>query len=397
MKTLLLPGLHRLGIAAIEHASAIYAGISGARARFPDPTEGEFNAGRGRLTVSNRWRFLHLQGSPHECGVQQGTLLGALIRTATSEYLSAMRLFRGMSRRTLIKRGRRLERYVPGAYREEMHGIAQGAGMSYDDILLAHTFLEAVQATACSCYAAYGAATRGGRLVFGRNLDFLSLGIAHRCQVIAFHKPDNGIPFLSITWPGWCGVLTAVNMEGLCVGPLNVARLATGLVGQPYVILFRRIAQEARTCEEALALLRSTPRTFSNNVLLTQTQPVRRALVAEYTAADMAVREPREGDDFIAATNHFRKLGRKVEWQDDKGFRRYPTLVRTLRDYRGRIDLNTDVLAAPRVALPNNLHAFVAAPEERKFRLSLGRIPAANGPYRTFAYDETGIKLPHTA
>jgi hypothetical protein len=67
--------------------------------------------------------------------------------------------------------------------------------------------------------------------------------------------------------------------------------------------------------------------------------------------------------------------------------------VGRLRERPGAIGLRTDILADPRIHLPNSLHALVAAPERRMFRLAMGRMPAAAGPYRTFEYDERGIKF----
>jgi glycine cleavage system pyridoxal-binding protein P len=153
------------------------------------------------------------------------------------------------------------------------------------------------------------------------------------------------------------------------------------------------MAQEAATCDEAVALLRATRRTYSNNVLLAQTSPVRRAVVAEYTADEVVVREAKPGDDFIAATNHFRKLGRPAGWPNRPGAGRYDSLVDRLRERPGAVGLRTDILADPKIHLPNSLHALIAAPERRMFRLAMGRMPAAAGPYRAFTYDESGIRL----
>ena len=297
----------------MESAFALTAGITCARSQFPTPADGDWAEGRGRLAVRGGWRFLHLEGSPREMGLQHGRLLRPVVQRLFEEYIRMIRLFRALSRAELLRRGRRLEPHIPAPYLEEMRGLADGAAMAYDDILIAHTFLESVQAVQCSCFAAHGAATRGGELIFGRNLDFVSMGIAQRCGLVIFCKPDRGIPFLSIAWPGWCGAITAVNLAGLCIGPLNVHRVSANLEGTPYVISFRQMAQEAATCDEAVALLRATRRTYSNNILLAQMAPARRAVVAEYTADEVVVREADPGDDFIAATNHFRKLGRPAE------------------------------------------------------------------------------------
>jgi hypothetical protein len=392
---------HRLQIGAMESAFALTAGITCARSQFPTPADGDWAEGRGRLAVRGGWRFLHLEGSPREMGLQHGRLLRPVVQRIFEEYIGMIRWFRALSRAELLRRGRRLEPHIPAAYLDEMRGLADGAAMAYDDILIAHTFLESVQAVQCSCFAAYEAATRGdpeqrrtgGELIFGRNLDFVSMGIAQRCGLIIFCKPDRGIPFLSIAWPGWCGAITAVNLAGLCIGPLNVHRISANLEGTPYVISFRQMAQEAATCDEAVALLRATRRTYSNNILLAQTAPARRAVVAEYTADEVAVREARPGDDFIAATNHFRKLGRPAELPDPRGSGRYARLMARLRERPGAIGLRTDILADPRIHLPNSLQALIAAPERRTFRLAMGRMPAAAGPYRTLSYDEYGIRL----
>jgi hypothetical protein len=399
---------HRLVIGAMESAFALTAGITCARSQFPTPADGDWAEGRGRLAVRGGWRFLHLEGSPREMGLQHGRLLRPVVQRVFEEYTRMIRIFRALSRSELLRRGRRLEPHIPAPYLEEMHGLADGAAMAYEDILIAHTFLESVQAVQCSCFAAYGAATRGGpatvaqgrpeyhrmggELIFGRNLDFVSMGVAQRCGLIIFCKPDGGIPFLSIAWPGWCGAVTAVNLAGLCIGPLNVHRVSANLEGTPYVISFRRMAQEAATCDEAVALLRATRRTYSNNILLAQTAPARRAVVAEYTADEVVVREANPGDDFIAATNHFRKLGRPAEPPRRSGRGRYTLLVARLRRSHGAIGLRTDILADPRIHLPNSLHTLVAAPERRTFRLAMGRMPAAEGPYRTLSYDEYGIR-----
>jgi len=392
---------HRLVIGAMESAFALTAGLTCARSQFPTPADGDWTEGRGRLAVRGGWRFLHIEGSPREMGLQHGRLLRPVVQRVFEEYIRMIRLFRALSRAELLRRGRRLEPHMPAPYLEEMRGLADGAAMTYDDILIAHTFLESVQAVQCSCFAAHGAATRvrpehdrtGGELIFGRNLDFVSMGIAQRCGLIIFCKPDGGIPFVSIAWPGWCGAITAVNLAGLCIGPLNVKRISANLEGMPYVISFRQMAQEAATCDEAVALLRATRRTYSNNILLAQTAPARRSVVAEYTADEVVVREAAPGDDFIAATNHFRKLGRPAELQAPRGSGRYATLMARLRERPGTIGLRTNILADPRIHLPNSLQALIAAPERRTFRLAMGQMPAAEGPYRTLSYDENGIQL----
>lgn len=383
----------RFAMRSLEYAFAMYAGITGARARFPAPPDGDRTEGKGRLMTRGGWRFVHVAGEPYEMGFQHGRLLAPLIGNLLHEYLRGMRFFRGLSRRRLIALGLRLAPAIPPHLVAEMRGIADGAGAPYEDVLISHTLLESVQSVHCSCYAAYDSASANGEMIFGRNLEFFSMGIAHRAQILIFRKPANGIPFVSLAWPGWCGTLTAVNLEGLCLGLLNVNKFHRMPRGQPYVITCRRIVEEAATCKEAMALLADTPRAYSNNILITQTRPRRHAVVAEYSPDALLARAPRPGNDFIVATNHFRKLGRDTEWPEHRGYVRYPALFDLVQRHRGRVTLETDIFGDRRVHLPNSMHCLIAAPERKELRIALGRIPAAQGPYRRVRYDRNGFIL----
>ena len=370
-----------------EVLCALYAGVTGARSRFPVPPDGEWSYGDGLLRVRDGWRYLFLHGAPYEMGRQHGELLRPVIQNLLDVYMRAIRLFRGLSRDVLLQRARRHLPFVTDELRAEMRGIADGAGLRFEDILIGHTFLESVQCIACACYAAWGSATHNGEMIFARNLEFFSMGVAHRCQVLMQCRPERGIPFLSLAWPGWCGSLTSVNAAGLCLGLLNVNRPATMNEGEPYPLLFRRLTQYAGDCDEAAALLRDARRTYSNNILAAQGRPPRRAVVLEHDADRVVVREPKDSRQIIFATNHFRRLGRKQEWPEGKGFARYPAMHRQLTHRAGHIALETDILSDRRIHLPNSLHCLIAAPERRLVRVSHGRIPAATGPWRTLRYD----------
>ena len=118
---------HRLVIGAMESAFALTAGITCARSQFPTPADGDWTEGRGRLAVRGGWRFLHLEGSPREMGLQHGRLLRPVIQRVFEEYIGMIRLFRALSRAELLRRGRRLEPHIPAPYLEEMRGLADGA------------------------------------------------------------------------------------------------------------------------------------------------------------------------------------------------------------------------------------------------------------------------------
>lgn len=85
-------------------------------------------------------RLVCLQGDPYEMGLQQGTLLREPLRALVREYLyERIVLERGTVHAWLLTYTRFLEREVPGDLRREMQGIAEGAGLSYQDVLLLNT------------------------------------------------------------------------------------------------------------------------------------------------------------------------------------------------------------------------------------------------------------------
>lgn len=392
-----LPNIVSLTLRTVEYASAMYAGITGIRAKFAHAPAGRWSEGKGTLTVYRGRRFLHLEGSPREMGLQHGRLLKPLVRDLIGIYITAIRRFRRLNRNQLLAKARLLEPFITPDLAEEMRGIAEGAEVTYDDILIGHTFLESLQSIACSSYAAWDTATADGKLLFGRNLEFFSMGVAHLAHVVIFQKPDHGIPFVSVAWPGWCGTLTAANLHGLSLGLMNVNRFTREPPGEPYALMFRRLVQNCATCDEAADLIRATSRTYSNNILIAQTAPARNAVVVEYTHDNLAVRRPRPDNHFILATNHFRKLARETELAEVRGYMRYPALYQLLKRHTRRLTLCTDLFGHPAVHFPDSMHCFIIAPEQRAFRVAFGTLPSTDAPYHTLTYDHNGIHLPALA
>ena len=86
---------------------------------------------------------------------------------------------------------RRTSPFIPQRYKEEMRGVADGAGLPLKDIQFANIFPALFH---CSGFAVFGEATKGGRLLHGRILDYLSkLGLQdHAVTIIA--KPNGAGP-----------------------------------------------------------------------------------------------------------------------------------------------------------------------------------------------------------
>lgn len=109
------------------------------------------------------WRVVELHGSPYERGLQHGQALRSDIRAFYTELLTSSLLpylnreqpgiaaflpsyaqspYDGaqFSTQLLLDSALRMQRSIPREYQEEMQGVADGSGMTYDQILILNTF-----------------------------------------------------------------------------------------------------------------------------------------------------------------------------------------------------------------------------------------------------------------
>ena len=144
--------------------------------------------------------------------------------------------------------------------------------------------------------------------LFGRNLDFLTLGMLTKYSLVTVRRPKGKHAFVSIGFPGMFGVLTGMNDAGLSVAVHEVYASRDGATvfkpntkGEPYTFCFRRILEECSTVAEAEKLVRAAKRTTL--VSLSVCDPKNDA-VLEITPKSVAVRRSSHG--ILACTNHFR-------------------------------------------------------------------------------------------
>ena len=124
------------------------------------------------------YRVLHVKGEPYEMGYQQGALLRDDIRENVRflfdvkakelkvelgglKLLDPKRVIRGIASRQ--------RKFVPERFFDEMRGIADGAGLDVQDIIIANFIPELFH---CSGFALSGSATKDGTLYHGRILDY---------------------------------------------------------------------------------------------------------------------------------------------------------------------------------------------------------------------------------
>jgi isopenicillin-N N-acyltransferase like protein len=193
---------------------------------------------------------LHLKGSPEQMGRQQGALLGHQIR----DLLNGLPKFSDADADEVWEQQ---TDYIPQRFLDEMRALADSSGIDYDSIRRMNTIPELFH---CSGFSVFGKATKNGQLYHGRILDYgTDLGL-QKNAVVVIAEPAGYIPFVSVTYAGFLGSVTGMNMQQVSFGELG-GKSAGRYMGTPMAFLLRRGLEEAATLEEAKDLFSNSPRT----------------------------------------------------------------------------------------------------------------------------------------
>jgi len=219
---------------------------------------------------------------------------------------------------------RDLPNYVTDAEKLEVLGLAEGSIDHHpDDVPLyhrilnyhavhdiSHMFIDSPlvsrgEIVGCTGFAAWGKASFTGDIMVGRNFDFEAGPVFDEDKAILYVWPDNGIAYVHVAWAGMAGAVTGMNAEGLYIH-LNAGRTTDtgfGRIGTPVSMLVRRVLEQARTIEEAHAIIRDA-QVFVSDSYLVASRTDGRAVVIEKSPTHCAMREAaREG--LVLQTNHF--------------------------------------------------------------------------------------------
>ncbi len=191
---------------------------------------------------------------------------------------------------------------VPGEFLEEMRGISdacreEGFDVTFQDVLtlnLGFDVLESIfvgfAAIFCNEFAVSGNATKGGRTFHGRDFMFPTGGDVFSDEALLIvHKPESGYPLIASAAPGFVGVPTALNSQGVSCGMDMVASVLARpiITGEGTLLLCRKAVQYGGTLEEALALIRDSDRAVPWLYLIAEGKSGR-GVVLETTAKSIA-------------------------------------------------------------------------------------------------------------
>lgn len=346
----------------------------------------------GDLRRLNGYLVLHVAGTPQQMGEQHGRLLKAEVRRMVEDLIVRGEGGReSYSYRRLLEGSRVMERFLLPEFREELHALAEAAEVDYDELVAAQLFGDVWGAQFCTSFAVFGPATRTGECIVGRNMDYWDNGVSQYAAVLIHFTPDRGRPFFTVSWAGIINGWTAMNDHGLCVSNnIGYGAKSESLEGLSTCFMLRKVVQFARTVEEGVQIIEAGPRAVGTNMLVAGGHPPNAAVV-EYDHAEAVARWAQDG--YVMADNSFRRL--YLEEPDDEEFSsysRYGTLLRLIREHYGHIDETMNFAAAPGVPITSiNLHSALLFPCRGRFRVSMGKVPACEQPYRRFRMTAQGI------
>jgi hypothetical protein len=271
--------------------------------------EGKFE--KGELRYIDDLPVLIVEGTPEEIGRQKAALTGDVI-PKIEEYPKKLLQFTkddAGREKKLRATAMALAPNIPADHRAEIRAFAKQAGLEdqWEIGVIGNVMVDIYRGGfACSSILvdAEHSTTKGP--LFGRNLDFYTLGLIDDYNLVTVHRPTGKHAFAMIGFPGLFGCVSGMNDAGLAVAVHEVwmTRDKASMCnpeGVPYTFCFRRILEECSTVAEAEKLARETPRTTLLNLAVCDRKS---AAVFEMTPKSFEVREGDNG--LLLCTNHFR-------------------------------------------------------------------------------------------
>ncbi len=279
----------------------------------------------------NLWE-LHVEGDPLQRGLVEGALTDSLLKKQERVFFSKINdLVPSKSKQKLLRKflawyNRKLYLNVTNEYQAEIFGISRYTSHDFDAIAPqylrslylhgAHDIGHALQDLAlvgCSSFAAWGEKSEDGSLILGRNFDFYAGDDFAKDKVVAFIKPDQGYPFMMLTWAGMIGAVSGMNNEGLTV-TINAGKSKIPLIAKtPISILTREILQYASTIEEAITIAKKRKVFVSESIMIGSAKD-KKVVLIEVSPKHFGVFEVPNENNQLLCSNHFQS----AELKDDK-------------------------------------------------------------------------------
>lgn len=278
---------------------------------------------------------LYIQGNPLQLGYNNGALTQDLMQKQEEIFFSKVEGFVPSKFKQKLLRGflkwynRKMYLNVREDYQAELYGLSRYSSEKYNFIAPqylrslylhgAHDIGHALQDLAmvgCTSLAVWNENTEDGDLLIGRNFDFYVGDDFSKNKVVEFVKPEQGIPYMSVSWPGMIGVVSGMNKEGITV-TINAGKSKIPLTAKtPISLVTREILQYAATIDEAIAIAEKR-KVFVSESILVGSANDKNAVIIEVSPTNFGVYRVQNLSQ-VFCTNHFQSEAYKNDQRNQK-------------------------------------------------------------------------------
>lgn len=325
----------------------------------------QVKSGKAQLRHISSVKVLTLAGSPEQRGRDQGTLLRKEIQKLVKEYLHGFVVKRLGGREMVMVVARAAEMTIPAEVKTEMKALAAAASVTYEDILMLNTHVDAM-AVGCSTAVVLRGASAEGKLTMARNLDWPAPPGLKNLAVLVVTRPEKGKPFANYTYPGFLGVLTGLNSSGVAVA-MNVSPSSDNArTCVPTPIVLRSALLEASSASDLLQRVAKAQR--CSGFLITAADTKNDAAVVEISASQLARRGPVKG--ILMSTNHYltKPMKKLQEGRVPDSKKRFRALRKGIKKGISILDLGV-LMSGPPIFNKTTLMSLLVSPEELKMWL----------------------------
>ena len=288
---------------------------------------------------------LYIKGNPLQLGYNNGALTQNLMQKQEEIFFSKVETFVPSKFKQNLLSGflkwynRKMYLNVREDFQAELYGLSQYSSDKYDFIAPkfrrsmylhgAHDIGHAMQdlmVVGCTSLAVWNENTEDGELLIGRNFDFSVGEDFAKNKLIEFVEPENGIPYMSVSWPGMIGVVSGMNKEGVTV-TINAGKSKIPLTAKtPISLVTREILQYAKNIDEAIAIAKKR-KVFVSESILVGSANDHKAVIIEVSPKNFGVYDVVNSSK-VFCTNHFQSDA----YKDDKKNQKH--IVESHSEYR---------------------------------------------------------------
>ncbi len=328
-------------------------------------------------------RQLWVKGSPEQIGQQIGSSCGPALKLMLPVVLEQIQLQTKLSKEAVYAIAQKLATQIDARDIAEMQALAKAADMDYEDVLLVNVYYSLnPYSKYCRQIAVWGPAQTEGAMLHGRNLDWPDFRgmLLQRNNVILNVKPENGLEYLILTWPGLTCAITGTNREGLTLAANTIVpNSPKKRLAEPTFFTLKRVLRTCRNVEEAVKMIKSAKPFDDISVLISDAKD-RSAVVVEIWGGNVRVRYPAAGEHLIGNANHPTTDACRIKAAIGPADEPMFTVARKL-GLPLSLEQMKRVLSHPQVLAPSNIVSVVFEPSANRMFLSCGRTPAAKGQF----------------